>query len=288
MTLIFAVSCWARRLRASLARKRPPSIALPSRAAAPASRCSLLLGGLLATLLVAVPPAGAAGTDVRALVERAIELTRSSGSIAELTMTVHRPDWERSSSLKAWTRGREDALIRFTAPAKDAGNATLKRGRDMWTFAPRVNRVIRLPASLMSQSWAGSDFSYNDLARSDELLVHYELRLVSEAREAGQLVHVIDALPRADAPVVWGRQRMRLRADGVMLEVTYFDQDQQPVKRMQAMQVAALGGRTFATRMRMTDLGELEHYTEVAYVAARFDMTLTDEQFTQFALRNTR
>jgi hypothetical protein len=245
--------------------------------------------------LLALQPAHAAAAadtadtvDARALVEHAIELTRSRGSVSELTMNVHRPDWQRTSSLKAWTRGREDALIRFTAPARDAGNATLKRGRDMWTFAPRVNRVIRLPASLMSQSWAGSDFSYNDLARSDELLLHYELRRVGEAREDGHVVHTIDAVPRANAPVVWGRQRMRLRTDGVMLEVTYFDQDQRPVKRMQAMQVSSLGGRTFATRMRMTDLGERDHYTEIVYGSATFDQALPDEQFTQFALRNTR
>lgn len=251
---------------------------------------ALRLAACLVFLLQAAfaQPAWPAPADARALVERAIELTRSSGSIAELSMLVHRPDWQRSSTLKAWTRGREDALIRFTAPAKDAGNATLKQGRDMWTFAPRVNRVIRLPASLMSQSWAGSDFSYNDLARSDELLVHYALTLVGESREGGQVVHTIDAVPRANAPVVWGRQRIRLRADGVMLEVTYFDQDQKPVKRMQALQVAELGGRTFATRMRMTDLAEREHYTEVSYVSARFDLTLPDDQFTQFALRNMR
>ena len=260
---------------------------------APARRPLLAALGCLALLLCLAPLAAhaaspSASADARALVERAIELTRSRGSISEMTMNVHRPDWQRTSSLKAWTRGREDALIRFTAPARDAGNATLKRGRDMWTFAPRVNRVIRLPASLMSQSWAGSDFSYNDLARSDELLVHYDLRLVGEAREDGHVVHTIDAVPRANAPVVWGRQRMRLRADGVMLEVTYFDQDQRPVKRMQAMQVAALGGRTFATRMRMTDLGERDHFTEVIYVSANFDQSLPDEQFTQFALRNTR
>ncbi len=131
----------------------------------PGWRCLLAGLLLLAAATAQAAPANfsatseevAAGTasSARTLVERTIELTRSSGSIAEMTMNVHRPDWQRSSSLKAWTRGRDDALIRFTAPARDAGNATLKLGRDMWTFAPRVNRVIRLPAILMSQSWAG-------------------------------------------------------------------------------------------------------------------------------------
>lgn len=233
-------------------------------------------------------PSQSATPSARSLVERAIELTRSRGSIAELTMHVHRPDWQRSSRLIAWTRGREDALIRFTEPVKDAGNATLKRGRDMWTYAPRVDRVVRLPASLMSQSWAGSDFSYNDLARSDELLVHYDLSLVGQAVDQGVVVYTIDAIPRPTAPVVWGRQRLRLRADGVVLETTYFDQDQRPVKQMKAMRVGSLGGRSFATVMRMIDLTERDHYTEVGYRSAQFDQNLPDEQFSQFALRNRR
>ena len=250
---------------------------------------------LIALLFLLAAPAVHAAADntrtstavsARALVERAIDLTRSRGSIAEMNMSVHRPEWQRSSSLKAWTRGREDALIRFTAPAKDAGNATLKLGRDMWTFAPRVNRVIRLPASLMSQSWAGSDFSYNDLARSDELLTNYDLRVSAQERVQGAAVYVIEAVPRAAAPVVWGRQQLRIRADGVVLETTYFDQDQQPVKRLQALRIGSLGGRVVPLQLRMTDLTEREHYTEIGYASMRFDEQLADAQFTQFALRN--
>src|SRR4051812_24818143 len=92
------------------------------------------------------------------LIAGAIDLTRGRTSYAEFSMVIHRPDWERTSKLVAWTRGREDALIRFSAPPKDAGNATLKQGEQMWTFTPKLNRVIRLPFSMMSQGWAGSDF----------------------------------------------------------------------------------------------------------------------------------
>jgi len=255
-----------------------------------------LMVGLLAACVLSVSPLHA-NESAQALIERAIDLTRSQGSIATIRMHVHRPDWERTSRLVAWTRGREDALIRFTAPARDAGNATLKRGADMWTFAPRVNRVIRLPASLMSQSWAGSDFSYNDLARSDELLVHYTLALVAaelaaaEPAPAGATaaarVYTIDATPRPSAPVVWGRQQLRVRDDGVIVEATWFDQDGAAVKRLQALTVAALGGRTFATHTRMSDLTRPDHYTEVRYEDVQFDQVLGDEAFTQFALRNS-
>ena len=116
-------------------------------------------------------------TGAYELMAAAIDLTRGKSSFIEMRMVVHRPEWERSSELKAWSEGRRNTLIRFTAPAKDAGNATLKQAEKMWTYTPKLNRVIRLPFSLMSQSWAGSDFSYNDLSRTDNLLHQYDLRI---------------------------------------------------------------------------------------------------------------
>jgi len=222
------------------------------------------------------------------LIAGLIDLTRGRTSYAEFSMVIHRPDWERSSKLVAWTRGREDALIRFTAPAKDAGNATLKQGQQMWTFTPKLNRVIRLPYSMMSQGWAGSDFSYSDLSRTDQLLHEYELTLVASEQRDGHQVYTVDAIPHDDAAVVWGKERIVLRDDYVMIEQTFFDQSMQPLKRLEATEIKLLGGRTFGTRLRMTPLDEPEHWTEIAYDEAKFDLPIDDGMFTVFALQSGR
>ena len=104
--------------------------------------------------------------DPLTLVTSAIDQTRGLSSYSEMTMLIKRPSWQRESTLYAWTRGREDALIRFVAPARAAGNALLKQGNNMWTFNPKLNKSIRLPGGMMSQSWAGSDFSYDDMSVS--------------------------------------------------------------------------------------------------------------------------
>ena len=226
--------------------------------------------------------------DALALVTAALDQTRGLTSISSMSMLVKRPSWERNSSLTAWTRGREDALIRFTAPAKDAGNALLKQGSKMWTFNPKLNRNIRLPNSMMSQSWAGSDFSYNDLSRSDKYLRHYDLSLVERTDSDGHIVYTIDAIPKEDAPVVWGKERMVIRDDYVMLELTYFDQDLVPLKRMTSTEIGQLGGRTVAKAMRMINLEEPESFTEVRYDAMSFDMPLEDRLFTVFSLQSGR
>lgn len=256
---------------------------------------SALLGVLLLALLAPSVAPGVEGASAaapppaltaRELVAAAIDQTRGRTSYAEMEMEVHRPDWQRTSSVIAWTRGREDALIRFTAPPRDAGNATLKDGDQMWTFTPRLNRVVRLPYSMMSQSWAGSDFSYNDLSRTDALLKHYRHELVDVQRDGGHLVYTIDSIPDADAPVVWGRQRLVMRDDFVLLEQIFYDQDDLALKRMETLEIGELGGRLIPRVLRMWRLDEPEHWTEVRYAEAEFDIDIPDRRFTLFALRN--
>ncbi len=229
-----------------------------------------------------------AEVDVVDLVTRAIDQTRGLSSYAEMTMIVKRPAWQRTSSLIGWTRGREEALIRFTAPARDAGNALLKAGERMWTFNPKLNRNIRLPNSMMSQSWAGSDFSYNDLSRSDKWLRHYELVLADTTSMDGHEVYTVDAIPFEDAPVVWGKERMVIRDDFVLIELTYFDQELIPVKQMKSLEIGELGGRVMATRMRMRELESPDQFTELKYEAMDFDVELEDRMFTVFALKSAR
>ena len=225
--------------------------------------------------------------DAKALVAEAIDLMRGiDNSYAEMTMLIKRPSWQRESSLKSWTRGREDALIRFMAPARDAGNALLKLGERMWTYNPKLNRSIRLPGGMMSQSWAGSDFSYSDMSRSDNWLRYYRLEHVATKFREGHKEYTIDAFPLDDAPVVWGKERLILRDDFVLLRSTYFDQDMLPVREMQTLAVAQMGGRLLATHLRMQDVETADQYTEIRYTDVSFDGAVQDRLFTVFSLQS--
>ena len=220
------------------------------------------------------------------LVAGALDLMRGASSYVELTMKIKRPDWERSTSVISWSRGRDDTLIRFTAPAKDAGNALLKVGDNMWTYAPKLNRTIRLPYSMRSQSWGGSDFSYNDLSRSDQVLRHYALAIVDQSQDSEHTIYTIEAVPHENAPVVWGKEVWVLRDDYVMLEQVFYDQMQVALKRMSTLEIGHLGGRTLATRMRMERLDEPDHWTEVTTTSAEFDIELPEGTFTLFTLKS--
>lgn len=255
----------------------------------PASKPIDLIRGRFQSIACSVGLLLAFGTqaevDPTEIIAKAYEQTRGISSYTELSMIVKRANWTKTSEFSVWTRGDQDALIRFTAPAKDAGNATLRLDDRMWSYSPVIKRAIRLPKSAMSQEWAGSDFSYRDLARAEDILDNYTIQLVKVEEIERHDVYTIDAIPLEDAPIVWGKERIVIRDDFVLVEHVFFDQEMVVVKSLKAMEIGELGGRTIPIRMRMSDAENPERWTEVVYKTADFEASIDDRLFTQFALR---
>ena len=224
--------------------------------------------------------------DVEAIIESAWNQFRGLASISTVEMTIHRPNWERRMTLKAWTLGKTNSLIRIMAPAKDRGNGTLKKGRKMWLFNPKVNRVIPLPPAMMGQSWMGSDFSNNDLAKSDSLLKDYTHTIITTETDAGKTVYVIQSTPKPDAPVVWGMQKLRVREDHILLSEEFFDEDLQPVRIMTTSDIQMMGGRLFPKVWKMQKTGSVNEYTLLNHLSVEFLDQLPDRMFTLNYLRH--
>ena len=230
-------------------------------------------------------PAADPSPDPAALIQASFDHYRGKASKADVEMVIHRPTWERSMRMVGWTKGQDKSLIRITAPAKDEGNGTLKNGIEMWTFNPKVNRVIKLPPAMMSQSWMGSDFSNNDLAKSDSILVDYTHSLMSAEAIDGHTVYTIKSIPKPAAPVVWGMQISKVRDDHVLVEQEFFDEDQASVKRMTAHEIQMMGGRMFPRIWKMQETGQTDEYTLLRYHAIDFLDDLPERQFTINALK---
>ena len=151
----------------------------------------ILVLTLLFTIVAASYSHGNA-QDPQKLVQDAFNYWRGNASISTVVMTIQRPEWQRAMTLKAWTRGETDSLFRIIDPPKDSGNGTLKKGREMWMFNPKINRIIKLPPSMMSQAWMGSDFSNNDLAKSDSLLNDYIHKITGTETNEGKKLYIHD------------------------------------------------------------------------------------------------
>ena len=203
-------------------------------------------------------------------------------------MTIHRPDWERSMSMRGWSQGQKKSLVRVTAPKKDAGNGTLMDDNNMWSFSPKVNRVIKVPSSMMGQSWMGSDFSNKDVSRADDVIEHYTHTLLGTEEVDGHTIYEIEAVPKEGAPVVWGKEILKIRDDKVMISEDFYDQDDVLVKSLRSLEIAEMGGRVIATRQRMQKTDAPDEWTEMQVSATDYDVDLGDNIFTLSNLRNPR
>jgi outer membrane lipoprotein-sorting protein len=249
-------------------------------------RVFLILG--LVFFLVADLSQDTMAQDAQAIVQAGFDYWRGKASVATVVMVIHRPDWERSMTINAWTKGQADSIIIVTAPPKDRDNGTLKRGKEMWLYNPKVNRVIKVPPSMMSQSWMGSDFSNNDLAKSDSILNDYTHTLIGTETYEGKRVYVIKSMPKPEAPVVWGMQRLKIREDHILLQEEFYDEDLKLVKAMTGSQIQMMGGRLFPKVWRMQKAGGEDEYTELIYQELDFKNDLPDNLFTLTNLRNPR
>jgi outer membrane lipoprotein-sorting protein len=244
---------------------------------------------ILATLLLAIPVVGfGAELDAKTIVRDAINHWRGISSYTEMTMVIHRPDWERSMTMRAWTKGEDHSLVRVVEPKKDRGNGTLTNKKSMWSYSPKINRVIKVPSSMMGQSWMGSDFSNKDIVRTDDIVDEYAHTLLSSEEIDGVAVYEIESVPNEDAAVVWGSEVLRIREDHVVLEHSFFDQDGDLVKRLQTMEIVEVGGRTIAKRQRMGSADDEDEWTEIQVNDVEYEVDLKDSLFTLSNLRNPR
>jgi outer membrane lipoprotein-sorting protein len=242
----------------------------------------------LVLLIWSVTAPAQADKDAGQIVRDAFDYMRGVTSTATMEMVIHRPDFTRTMVIRGWTKGDDLGLFNTLSPPRDRGNATLKKGNNMWTFNPKINRVIKLPPSMMSQGWMGSDFSNNDLSKTDSILHDYTHELLETKTDGDLKIYRIRSIPRPGAPVVWGMQILTVRSDYIMLEQRFFDQDEKAVKTLYTEDIQKMDDRLFPKTWIMKKEEETDTYTRITYQELAFNTPLDPGLFSITRLKNLR
>jgi len=244
-----------------------------------------VVAGLLASFVSGVTLAETAAD----IVDKSDKQMRGESSYSVATMKIIRPDWTRTMSMKSWTKGQALSLVLVTAPAKDKGSASLKRQKEMWSWIPSIERVIKIAPSMLSQSWMGSDFTNDDLINQSSIVVDYEHTLLKEEVIDGDNTWVIDAIAKPDAPVVWSKVRLWIsKLTYLQRRVEFIDEFDELVNTMETFDVKELGGRNIATRMTMTPADKPDQRTELITHEAQFNFEIGDDFFSQQQMKALR
>jgi len=233
---------------------------------------------LLFFLLVACHSALA--QDAHDIVRRADERARGKSSEAVMNIDIVRPTWSRKMSMKAWSKGKDYAMILLTAPAKEKGTVFLKRSREVWNWIPSIERNIKLPPSMMGQSWMGTDFTNDDLVKHASLADDFTASIPGEDTLLGRACYRIRLVPRPEAAVVWGRIVLWIdKKDLMILKSEYYDEDDALVNTMVATEVKLFGGKLLPSRVEMVPAGKKGQKTVLSYDSLLFDMDFPDSFF---------
>jgi hypothetical protein len=201
-------------------------------------------------------------------------------------MEVVTEHWSRSIDMRIWSLGTEYSLIRIDAPPKDAGTATLKARDELWNYLPRVDRTIKLPASLMGASWMGSHFTNDDLVKESRIIDDYDIEITFEGERDGDEVWEFTLVPRPETAVVWGKIVEQIRKKDMMPEwVRYYDDRGEVARTMVFSDFKVMGGRVVPARMVVTPADKPGESTTIIYRSLAFDVGL-EPSF--FSLRNLR
>lgn len=215
------------------------------------------------------------------IVTHAENKIKGLSSVSEMTVQIVRSSWTRSMTVKSWARGEDYSISVVTAPAKDAGTVFLKRQKEIWNWVPSVERAVKLPPSMMAQSWMGTDFTNDDLVKASSRINDYTHSLKGDSIISGRKCWKIEMIPLPNAAVVWGKVNMWVdQKDTLELCLKFYDEDSVLVNTLVCSDIKSMGGRTIPCKMEMIPAGKKGQETIITYNSMAFNQKLDDDMFT--------
>ncbi|MCW8809558.1 MAG: outer membrane lipoprotein-sorting protein, partial [Ignavibacteriaceae bacterium] len=213
------------------------------------------------------------GQDATEIVKKADELMKAKSSYSEITMKIVKPDWSREMGMKVWALEPDYSMIYITEPARDKGTVTLKRKTEVWNWLPSAQKVIKIPPSMMLQSWMGSDFTNDDLVKESSVIKDYTHKILGEVKIDGMDCYKIQLTPKPDAGVVWGKIIAWIAKDTYLEpKVEYYDEDGFMVKQFIGSNLQKMDGRNIFTHWEMIPEDKPGNKTIMDYNKIQFNI----------------
>ena len=256
---------------------------------------SMMKRGIIIAFVILNFSGGGASLEAQALAAADIvriadeKFNGEKSSFMVMTMTIIRPTWQRSVEFKNWTLGKEYALTLITSPARDAGQSFLKRGSEMWSWNPSINRLIKLPPSMMSQGWMGSDYTNDDILKESSVVNDYTHEITGEESIGSRDCYRIKMVAKDDAPVIWGHQiRWIDKKDFLVMKAELYDEDGFLVRTETGSEIKTMDGRVIQTKIELVPADEPGNSTILQIEEVKFNISLQESYFSQQNMKNLR
>jgi hypothetical protein len=230
--------------------------------------------------------AATSAQEIHEILDTVDDLFRGPSSHGKMSMVIVTENGTRPLTLEQWSKGSEQFLIRILEPEKERGITTLKAEKNIWNYHPKVDRTVKLSASMMSGSWMGSHFTNNDLMKKVRYNEGYEATVKFEGQRDGQDVVELELKPKPNVAVVWGKLVILVRkADHLPIKIDHFDDKLALAQTMTFSDIKTLGGRKLPTNVRLVPTDKPKERTDLKYDTLDFGVALEDGFFSLRSLQ---
>jgi outer membrane lipoprotein-sorting protein len=206
----------------------------------------------------------------------------SSSMYAELEVTIERPRWTKKMELHTWSKGKELAAAYVSRPEKDKGTVYMKNGNNVYNYLPKIRKTIKLPATMLNQSWMGTDLSADDLVKLTKLVNDYTAKIIGSQTVSGRGCHVIELLPKTEADVLWGKLVLYIdKEEYIQLKTVFYDEDLSEVNTLIGSELKVFSGKKLASKLVMIPTNKSGHKTTIKYSKIIFNENIQDSFFSK-------
>jgi len=245
--------------------------------------------GIMALLLISGALSGQTDLTAKQVIEKADRNMEGESSISTMSMSIVRPSWERTLEFKNWIKGDEFAITLVTSPAKEKGMSFLKRGNDMWNYLPGIGRMIKLPPSMMSQGWMGSDYTNDDVLNETSLVNDYGQTFIGDETIENRECHIIEMIPAEESNIVWGKVITWVsKKDFIFMKREYYDEDAYLIRTEKLGTIKKMDDRLIPTIYEIIPADEPDQKTIVKILSMDFDVDIKDSFFSQQNMKRLR
>ncbi len=223
------------------------------------------------------------------IVKKSYDIMQGNSSESWITIEIVRPTWQRTLKVHSWAKGKDYSMAVITFPPKEKGQSFLKRKNDIWNWQPSIQRMIKLPPSMMSEGWMGSDFSNDDLLKESSIVDDYQHTLLGTEKINQTECYKIKLTPKPEVAVVWGYIIKWISKDMVLqLKSEYYDEEGALIKTETAYEIKNMNGRTIPTKFELIPADKNNHKTIVVLEKVLFDIPINDNFFSQQNMKNIK
>jgi outer membrane lipoprotein-sorting protein len=227
--------------------------------------------------------------DAKEIIRKADRKMRGETSKATMEMKIIRPTWDRTIRFKSWTKGLDYSMTLVTYPPQEEGQVFLKRENEMWNWNPTINRMIKLPPSMMSQGWMGSDYTNDDMLKESSIVVDYNHKLLGEETIEGENCYKIELIPKENAAVVWGKIIMWISTKELYeLKSEFYDEFDELSKTHMGSEIEYMDDRRIPTKYEIVPADDEKQKTVVKIQSMEFNIPIKEGFFSQQNMKRLR